>query len=74
MVEKNWAMNVSSALGYLQVSNMVVVTVAIAPTFSWAALETATQCLIPTGHIPLDPPQSAEDLEIPILSVDLDDC
>lgn len=39
-----------------------------------AALETSTQCLILTGHIP---PNSAvlsraEDLEIPILSVDLD--
>jgi uncharacterized protein len=69
------AMNVSSALDYFrQGTNMAVVTGGDRAEIQLAALETSTQCLILTGHLP---PQSfivsrAEDLEIPILSVDLD--
>ncbi|MFM7189783.1 MAG: DRTGG domain-containing protein, partial [Microcystaceae cyanobacterium] len=39
-----------------------------------AALETSTSCLILTGHLPPQPLiiSRAEDLEIPILSVNLD--
>jgi BioD-like phosphotransacetylase family protein len=39
-----------------------------------AALETSTQCLILTGHLPPQPfiLTRAEELEIPVLSVDLD--
>lgn len=69
------AMNVNSALGYFrQRKNMAVVTGGDRTDLQLAALETSTQCLILTGQIA---PQSlilsrAEDLEIPILSVDLD--
>ncbi len=69
------AMNVSSALKYFRKShNMAVVTGGDRTDIQLAALETSTQCLILTGHFP---PSSlilsrAEDLEIPILSVDLD--
>lgn len=69
------AMNVSSALRYFQKgNNMAVVTGGDRTDLQLAALETSTHCLILTGHIP--PSQTvlsrAEDLEIPILSVDLD--
>lgn len=69
------AMNVNSALKYFRkASNMAVVTGGDRTDIQLAALETSTQCLILTGHFP---PSSiilsrAEDLEIPILSVDLD--
>ncbi len=69
------AMNVNSALEYFRRGhNMAVVTGGDRADIQLAALETSTQCLILTGHLP---PQSfivsrAEDLEIPILSVDLD--
>lgn len=69
------AMNVNSALGYFrQGKNMAVITGGDRTDLQLAALETSTHCLILTGHLP---PQSviigrAEDLEIPILSVNLD--
>lgn len=69
------AMNVNSALKYFRKAhNMAVVTGGDRADLQLAALETSTQCLILTGHIP---PMAtiltrAEDLEIPILSVDLD--
>ena len=69
------AMNVNSALKYFRARhNMAVVTGGDRTDLQLAALETSTQCLILTGHIP--PSKNiisrAEDLEIPILSVDLD--
>ena len=69
------AMNVSSALKYFQKArNMAVVTGGDRTDIQLAALETSTQCLILTGHLP--PSRAiisrADDLEIPILSVDLD--
>lgn len=69
------AMNVNSALKYFRkANNMAVVTGGDRTDLQLAALETSTQCLILTGHLP--PADSilsrAEDLEIPILSVDLD--
>lgn len=69
------AMNVNSALEYFRKGrNMAVVTGGDRPELQLSALETSTNCLILTGH---SKPQSfilnrAEDLEIPILSVDLD--
>jgi BioD-like phosphotransacetylase family protein len=69
------AMNVNAALEYFrQRENMAVVTGSDRTELQLAALETSTNCLILTGHAP---PQSliinrAEDLEIPVLSVDLD--
>ena len=69
------AMNVNAALGYFRKrNNMAVVTGGDRADIQMAALETSTQCLILTGHIP---PQRfilsrAEELEIPVLSVDLD--
>jgi BioD-like phosphotransacetylase family protein len=69
------AMNVNSALEYLRKGhNMAVVTGGDRTDIQLAALETSTQCLILTGRLT---PNSAvlsraEDLEIPILSVDLD--
>jgi BioD-like phosphotransacetylase family protein len=69
------AMNVNAALGYFQQRhNMVVVTGGDRTDLQLAALETSTNCLILTGHLP---PQDfilsrAEDLEVPILSVDSD--
>lgn len=69
------AMNVSSALKYFQKArNMAVVTGGDRTDIQLAALETSMQCLILTGHLP---PSStilsrADDLEIPVLSVDLD--
>lgn len=77
MVEslKIGAMNVNSALEYFRKArNMAVVTGGDRTDIQLAALETSTQCLILTGHIPPSPTilSRAEDLEIPILSVDLD--
>lgn len=69
------AMNVNSALRYFQKGrNMAVVTGGDRTDLQLAALETSTQCLILTGHVPPTPTiiSRAEDLEIPILSVDLD--
>jgi BioD-like phosphotransacetylase family protein len=69
------AMNVNSALEYFRKGrNMAVVTGADRPELQLSALETSTNCLILTGHsAPQDfILQRAEDLEIPILSVDLD--
>ncbi|MEO1146907.1 MAG: phosphotransacetylase family protein [Cyanobacteria bacterium J06638_22] len=69
------AMNVNSALKYFRKAhNMAVVTGGDRTDLQLAALETSTHCLILTGHIP---PQKtilsrAEELEIPILAVDLD--
>ena len=69
------AMNVNSALKYFRKRrNMAVVTGGDRPDIQMAALETSTQCLILTGQLP---PQHfilsrAEELEIPVLSVDLD--
>lgn len=69
------AMNVNTALEYFRRgNNKAVVTGGDRTDLQLAALETSTNCLILTGHVP---PQSlilsrAEDLEIPILSVNLD--
>ena len=69
------AMNVNSALEYFrQRNNMVVVTGGDRTDLQMAALETATNCLILTGHtapLPLILSR-AEDSEIPILAVDSD--
>lgn len=77
MVEsmKIGAMNVNSALEYFRKGrNMAVVTGGDRTDIQLAALETSTQCLILTGHMPPSPAvlSRAEDLEVPILSVDLD--
>jgi BioD-like phosphotransacetylase family protein len=69
------AMNVNSALEYFRKgTNMAVITGGDRTEIQLAALETSTQCLILTGHLPPQPYilSRAEDLEIPILSVDLD--
>ena len=69
------AMNVNSALEYFRKgNNMAVVTGGDRADIQLAALETSTQCLILTGHLPPQPfiLSRAEDLEIPLLSVDLD--
>ncbi|MBD2038074.1 phosphotransacetylase family protein [Leptolyngbya sp. FACHB-321] len=69
------AMNVNSALKYFRKGrNMAVVTGGDRTDIQLAALETSTQCLILTGQMPPSPAilNRAEDLEIPILSVDLD--
>ena len=69
------AMNVNSALKYFRKGrNMAVVTGGDRADIQLAALETSTQCLILTGHVPPSDfiLSRAEDLEIPILSVDLD--
>ncbi|MGK7873856.1 MAG: phosphotransacetylase family protein [Xenococcaceae cyanobacterium] len=69
------AMNVSSALEYFRKGkNMAVVTGGDRTELQLAALETSTNCLILTGHMPPQPLilSRAEDLEIPILSVNLD--
>lgn len=69
------AMNVNSAIEYFrQRENMAVITGSDRTDIQLAALETSTNCLILTGKVP---PQAlilsrAEDLEIPILSVELD--
>lgn len=77
MVEmlKIGAMNVNSALEYFRKGhNMAVVTGSDRADIQLAALETSTQCLILTGHLP--PPvevlHRAEEVETPILSVQLD--
>jgi BioD-like phosphotransacetylase family protein len=77
MVEslKIGAMNVNSALKYFRKGrNMAVVTGGDRADIQLAALETSTQCLILTGQMPPLPAilSRAEDMEIPILSVDLD--
>jgi uncharacterized protein len=69
------AMNVNSALKYFrQRHNMAVVTGGDRTDLQLAALETSTQCLILTGH--LAPTKEilarAEEMEIAVLSVDLD--
>ena len=69
------AMNVNSALQYFRRGrNMAIVTGGDRTDLQLAALETSTQCLILTGHI--DPTRAilnrAEEMETPILSVDLD--
>lgn len=69
------AMNVNAALRYFsQGRNMAVVTGGDRPDIQMAALETSTHCLILTGHLPPQPfiITRAEELEIPVLSVDLD--
>jgi len=69
------AMNVNSALEYFRRGrNMAIVTGGDRTDLQLAAMETSTQCLILTGHIPPAPTiiSRAEELEIPILSVDLD--
>lgn len=77
MVEslKIGAMNVNSALEYFRKgNNMAVVTGGDRTDIQLAALETSTQCLILTGHLPPNATvlSRADDLEVPILSVDLD--
>lgn len=69
------AMNVNSALKYFRKArNMAVVTGGDRTDLQLAALETSTHCLILTGQIPptQDILSRAEELEVPILSVDLD--
>jgi len=69
------AMNVNSALKYFRKArNMAVVTGGDRTDLQLAALETSTHCLILTGQIPPTPEilSRAEELEVPILSVDLD--
>nr|WP_199314710.1 MULTISPECIES: phosphotransacetylase family protein [unclassified Desertifilum] len=69
------AMNVNSALKYFRKGrNMAVVTGGDRTDIQLAALETSTQCLVLTGQIPPSDLilSRAEELEIPILSVDLD--
>lgn len=69
------AMNVNSALKYFRKGrNMAVVTGGDRTDIQMAALETSTHCLILTGQLPPQPYilSRAEELEIPILSVDLD--
>jgi len=69
------AMNVNAALKYFRKrQNMAVVTGGDRVEIQLAALETSTHCLILTGQLPPPPfiKSRAEELEIPILSVDLD--
>jgi uncharacterized protein len=69
------AMNVNSALEYFrQGENKAVITGGGRSDLQLAALETSTSCLILTGHTPPQPMilSRAEDLEIPILAVNLD--
>lgn len=69
------AMNVSSAMEYFrQRENMAVVTGGDRTDLQLAALDTSTNCIILTGHVP---PQElilnrAKQLGVPILSVNLD--
>ena len=77
MVEslKIGAMNVNSALKYLSAGeNMAVVTGGDRTEIQLAALETSTQCLILTGHLPPSPQilERAEEAEVPVLLVDFD--
>jgi BioD-like phosphotransacetylase family protein len=69
------AMNVNSALKYFRKgSNMAVITGGARTDIQLAALEAATHCLILTGHF--RPSEimlkRAENLEVPVLSVNLD--
>lgn len=69
------AMNVNSALRYFRKGhNMAVVTGGDRADLQLAALETSTQCLILTGRVAPreDIIARAVEMEIPILSVDLD--
>ncbi|MBC6423657.1 MAG: phosphotransacetylase family protein [Hormoscilla sp. SP12CHS1] len=69
------AMNVNSALKYFaKGENMAVVTGGDRTDMQLAALETSTQCLVLTGLIPPSEMilNRAEELEVPILSVDKD--
>ncbi|WP_413165730.1 phosphotransacetylase family protein [Capilliphycus salinus ALCB114379] len=69
------AMNVSAAMKYFdRTRNMAVVTGGDRTDIQLAALEKSTHCLILTGQITPDPMvlTRAEDLEVPVLSVDLD--
>jgi BioD-like phosphotransacetylase family protein len=69
------AMNVNSALKYFRkAQHMAVITGGDRTDIQLAALESSTHCLILTGHFS---PNSivlnrAEDLEVPVLLVDLD--
>ena len=69
------AMNANSALRYFnRAHNMVVVTGGDRFDIQMAALESSTQCLVLTGRLAprKDILDRANDLEVPILSVDLD--
>ena len=69
------AMNANSALRYFnRAHNMVVVTGGDRFDIQMAALESSTQCLVLTGRLSprKDILDRARDLEVPILSVDLD--
>jgi uncharacterized protein len=69
------AMNVNSALRYFnRAHNMAVVTGGDRTDIQLAALESSTNCLILTGHFSPNVIviNRAEDLEVPVLSVDLD--
>ncbi len=69
------AMNVNSALKYFRKGhNMAVVTGGDRADLQLAALETSTQCLILTGRVEprKDIVARAVEMEIPIISVDLD--
>ena len=69
------AMNANSALRYFsKAHNMVVVTGGDRFDIQMAALESSTQCLVLTGRLAprADILERAHDLEVPILSVDLD--
>lgn len=69
------AMNVNSALRYFnRAQNMAVVTGGDRTDIQLAALESSTNCLILTGHFSPNTIvlNRAEDLEVPVISVDLD--
>ncbi|EDX86146.1 DRTGG domain protein [Synechococcus sp. PCC 7335] len=69
------AMNANSALRYFnQAHNMVVVTGGDRFDIQMAALESSTQCLVLTGRLSprKDILDRANDVEVPILSVDFD--
>ncbi len=69
------AMNANSALRYFnQANNMAVVTGGDRFDIQMAALESSTHCLVLTGRLSPRPDilERANDLEVPILSVDLD--
>jgi uncharacterized protein len=69
------AMNVNSALKYFRkANNMAVVTGGDRTDIQLAALETSTHCLILTGPVAPNSTilERADDLEVPVISVDLD--
>jgi uncharacterized protein len=69
------AMGVSSAVRYFnQAQHMAIITGGDRTDIQLAALETSTHCLILTGHLAPSPLvlSRAEEVEIPVLSVDLD--